>query len=119
MERVVKEQEQKLTFRKIGGGSMRLRKRIIKPDQVFQAFLSEIPEAFRGFVIPVGEESLNAVKASEQQDKPKNIPGNKAQYVIEEKSKGWFNVVDKQGKAINERALRKETADELLKALNS
>lgn len=124
MERVNKIQiteNKPLTWKKIGGGSLRLKKRIIKPGEVFKAFPEEIPPGFRSMVIPIGKDA-EILKEQEQTQEsiPANIPGNKQKYVvIESEKKGWFNVVDVNKKVLNEKGLRKDDAESLVEALNS
>lgn len=100
---------EKLKWRKLGGGSFRLANgRIIKPNQVFDASIDQIPEAFRDTVIPVDPESL-----------PKETPIQVASpgYKVVSPSPGWYNVVDSQGKKVNEKALRQDQAQKLVEQL--
>jgi len=104
-------EEKVINWKKVGGGSLRLKinghKRIIKPGQVFKATPSEVSMGFRDVVIPLDElpkEPTIVAPPSGYEIKPR-------------KGGGFFDIVDKKGKVINEKALRREPAEELLKAL--
>jgi len=115
MERTKKDTKELLIqFKKIGGGSFRLKGgKIIKPNQVFFALPTDIPEAFLDAVKPVDGTNIS------KESVPKVLPVEvaPAAYSIEPGSVGWFNVVDGEGKPMNEKALRKDAADELLAEL--
>ena len=100
-----------IMWKKVGGGSLRLNGKIIKPGQTFRAHPDAIPEAFKDLIIP-----LEKVIAK---DEPP-IVVNKATYniVSRGKSKTWFDVVDGNGKILNEKALSKETAQKLIDDIN-
>jgi len=59
--------EERVRWRKIGGGSHVLRRRDgqkkrIKKNEIFKAYPDEIPEAFRDVIVPVNEEELRKSK---------------------------------------------------------
>jgi len=118
MERVKNEvmEEGKQRFKKIGGGSLRIGKRIIKPGQEFDALPSEISPAFRNMVIPVG----GTVNWKDAKLAPAPVPTPKEvvplAYTIQPHGKSalWYDVVDGQGKVLNEKSLKKEVAEKLL-----
>lgn len=97
-----------IRWQKVGGAAMYLRNRIIKPGQIFTATIDEIPRAFRDICIPLDE-----IKKEE----PTPIEVAKHEYTIipRGKSKTFFDVVDSNGKAINEKALHKSDAEQLIK----
>ena len=104
-----------VTWKKIGGGSLRLGNKIIKPGQIFIASPSEIPPLFRNLVIPLGDvpkEKLAPTPA---------VKVTKSAYkmVPRGQSKTWFDVVDKNEKQMNEKALNKESALSLIKSLST
>jgi len=103
--------EKKIKWRKTGGGSFRMKNRIIKPNQVFSAFPREIPEAFRDVIIPLS-------KLPAQEESPA-LDVVKSEYSIQKRggSLSWFNVVDGQGKILNDKALRRDAALKLIKEL--
>ncbi len=113
MERTVKPAG-KLQWRKIGGGSLRIfPNKIIKPNERFFAFPHEIPDAFRDTVICLDEQRLNEQeqKARKELEKPEQL------FTLKHKGGGRYDIVDEDGKALNEKALKKAEAEELLKAL--
>ena len=79
--------------------------RIIKPNQVFRAEDHEIPKNFRHLLVLVDKE-----------DPPLEIPVSS--YSVESGSPGWYNVVDGQGKTVNEKQLRQAEAQELVESLS-
>jgi len=106
-ERTKKTKDDKIRYRKIGGGSMKLVKgdgkpgyRIIKPSQVFRAHPDEIPEGFRDLVQPLDEEPITP----EPTPKP-------SKYVLKRRgNSNWYDVVDEAGKKISEKALQRQQA---------
>lgn len=116
MERTKKvggQEEQKPSWRKIGGGSLRIGNRIIKPGQTFTAWPDEIKPAFRSLVIPVsGDASFDDAKAKEVSP----TAGVKPVYKIQPHGKSLFlfDIVDANGKVLNEKSLKKEVAEKLI-----
>jgi len=98
-------------WQKIGGGSFRLNGRMIKPGQKFAAKESDIPVSFRDVVIKVGE-------AAQPKPAPE-ILGIVPVYEVKVRGKGglWYDVVDQNGKVLNEKALKKDIAEKLVKDL--
>lgn len=96
-----------IRWKKIGGGGFYFKNRIIKPGQVFTAKASEIPASFRDLCIPLDEIKPAPVIP---------VKVTPAEYKISPRGKGktWFDVIDKNGKAINEKALSKEVAEKLV-----
>ncbi|MCD6361465.1 MAG: hypothetical protein J7M38_11470 [Armatimonadetes bacterium] len=105
-----------LKWRKIGGGSLRyIRGRIIKPNEVFVAREDEIPIAFRRFVVPLPEG-----EASEEEGKKieKREVEQRPRYEMHTDGNGWWDIINvASGKPINEKKLRKEEAEKVLKDL--
>ncbi len=99
-----------IMWKKVGGGSLRLNGKIIKPGQQFRAHPNAIPAAFKDLIIPL--ESIP------KKDEPPMIV-TKTVYEIKPrgKSKSLFDVVDKNGKVLNEKALTKEVAQKLVEDL--
>ena len=102
---------QKIRYQKVGGGSLRLPNRIIKPGEVVKLFPHEIPEAFRKWMKPLDPEPNIP-----------EIPLKVAQSNFKIQSRGetgvWFDVIDGQGKVMNSKPLHKDKAEELLKDLS-
>lgn len=101
--------ETPIRWRKIGGGSFILNNRFIKPGQVFTAKASEIPFAFRDLVIPLDK----------LPDPDVNLLIKKqVNYVITPVADtDTYNIVDKQGKILNEAPMSKEEAESFLTVL--
>lgn len=109
MERTKKANIEKIRWVKQGGGSLRLHGRIIKPGQRFTASLDEIPEGFRDVVIP-----LDKLPAEVEE----NLVATPAEYQLKQRGTStWYDVVDGKGKVLNEKALRRTDALELIKVL--
>lgn len=103
-------QANEIKWKKIGGGALRLKNRIIKPGQIFSARADEIPKAFLDTCIPLDE--VPVVPES-----PAIILKNEYKIVLKGKSKFLYDVVDDNGKVINEKGLTKEVAENLVKDL--
>ena len=114
-------------WKKTGGGSLHAtiggKRKIIKPGEIFVAKEEEIPEAFRDMVKPLD----TAVIPVKQVEKPiKSVepkveaptPPSALEYEVKARSGGgYYDVVDKNGKPQNEKALRKVAAEDLLESL--
>lgn len=114
------ENDGKITYKKIGGGALRWNNKLIKPGQIFRANPNEIPENFKDVIIPM--EKIREVTAPP-------ISVTKTEYLLKPrgKSKTLFDVVTKVGvdakgkdvfKAINEKVLTKEIAQNLIEDLS-
>jgi hypothetical protein len=103
------DEEVAVRWRKIGGGTFRMASgRIIKPNQVFHAKPSEVPQGLRQFIIQLSGEM------PDQENGPVVVP---QKYSLQTRSPGWYDILDSQGKVINENALRQTQAREMLKSL--
>ena len=107
MERTKTVEEDLPRWRKVGGGTFRLAGgRIIKKNQIFHASVSQIPDGFRDVVIPV--------------DKfvpPEPLALQETKYTVTAGSPGWYNVVDPNGKVMNEKQMRQAEAQSMVEAL--
>ena len=105
--------EKVIRWKKIGGGSLRFKGRIIKPGEVFRAAESEIPKSFRDVIIPL--QDIPGTK------KEPAVPQHKVVepvYTLKKRAKGGlYDVVDAKGKVFNEKALTQEIAEKLVKDL--
>jgi hypothetical protein len=106
----------KLRWQKVGGGSLRWRNQIIKPGQVFEASLDELPKAFMDILVCLDKDGLQKVK--EGVKKETQAPEFLYHLEKDKTSKIHWNVVNEEGKAINEKPLEKALAEELLTAIN-
>lgn len=107
------EDEKKIWFQNHGGPFRAPDGSIKAPGKKFKAYSSEISESMRVHIKPLNES-----------DDPKNIPLPEAkilsEYKIVDKKPGWFDVIESvSGKIINEKGLRKEAAETLIKSLES
>lgn len=113
--------EEQVRFKKIGGGSFRMGNRIIKPGQVFMAFPSEIPKIFRDVVIAVDTNfKFDATKAKKEiETPPPPVVVTPLKYSIQPHGKSLYlyDVVDAQGKILNEKSLKKEIAEKFVEDL--
>lgn len=109
-------EEPTITWKKIGGGSLRLGNRMIKQNEVFVAKESEIPQAFRDVVIPQqiipGKQEVKYVPVTYTLI-PVDAPED-----AEDGAK-YFNILDSYGKTINEKPLEESKAKSFIVSLNS
>jgi hypothetical protein len=109
----------KIAYKMVGGSCMRWSGKLIKPGEVVRLNPDEIPENFKDLLIPME-------RVREKTEPP--IEVTKTEYSLQPrgKSKSLFDVVTKVGvdedgkdifKAINEKALGKEQAENLLSDL--
>ncbi len=89
------------------GATFRYNNKIIKPGEVFQEDPANIPQAFRDVLQPIfdGLESVQSPKVMET-PKVKFI-------IIEQAETGLFDVVNLNGKAINDAGLTFQAAEDL------
>jgi hypothetical protein len=106
----------KIKFRKIGGGTLRGLSGypIIKPGQVFEAYLDEIPARFLGSLQCLDPNALAEQLNQQTSPAPKEIT-----WKILQTKPGKWDVVGINGKAINESSMTEAEATELAKALNN
>jgi len=96
-------------WKKIGGGSLRIGSKIIKPGEIFRMQKELIPTQFRDVIIPV-DGVVEEVK--------KDIAPSPVVYTLKEVKRGLFNIVNPAGKVLNEKPLEKEVADKLIEDLS-
>jgi hypothetical protein len=101
----------KIQYKKIGGSALRWGKRLIKPGEVIRLNPNEIPENFKDVLIP-----MEKIRVKEETP----IEFAKSTYSLQPrgKSKSLFDVVDGQGKVLNDKALTKEVATDLINELS-
>lgn len=111
------ETDGKVWYKKIGGGSLRINGKIIKPGEKFRATPESIPKGFRDLLIPLGGGSFEEVEQKQQQVK---LDITKSAYKVVNRGKSalWFDVVDSNEKVINEKALKKDVAEKLASDLS-
>jgi hypothetical protein len=99
-------------WRKVGGGSFRLRINgracIVKPNQEFSAPASAIPIGFRDVVICLDGDPVILEKEPEMVVKP-------SEYTLKVSGRaGYFNIFDASGKKVNEKAMKEDDAKRAL-----
>lgn len=104
-------------WQKIGGGAMRLLNgKRIKPNERFEAKESDIPSM--DLVKKIGSGGMKR-KGKETKQKEEPIETKKPEYTAKKReTSNYYDVVNEDGKAINEKALTKEKADELVEQMN-
>jgi len=113
-----------LKWKKTGGGSFHAtingRLKIIKPGEVFEAKLWEIPESVRDIVKPVGVKAQAAVEAAaDPESVVPDVPAVKNEYFLKHRGGSWYNVLDINEKVMNEKALQKVDAVALIESLTA
>ena len=108
-----RKKEDKSEFIKHGGGSLRLPGRIIKPNQKFLAYDHEIPKGAWDLVTRLSGTPTGPV--------PENVPikVEPSTYTLDHVAGGWYNILDSEGKVVNEKKLKKEEAQEKLEQLEA
>jgi hypothetical protein len=107
-----------IKWKKLGGGSFRLgtgiKAKKIKPNQFFEARLSEIPKGFRDVVVPVDPAALDAI------EHPGGRPVVGPSYGIQDApgNQGLYNIVHLiSGKPLNKQPLLADEAQEMFGVL--
>jgi len=104
------EKEQEIQWKKTGRGSFRFKGRIIKPGQTFMAKPSEISGNLRDLIKPLSD----IPKIDEPEIKAVKVLFTK----VKREGAKWFDILNEDGKKVNEKGLTEEKADELLKKMN-
>ena len=94
-----------------GGGTFNMGRRVIKPKEVFWAKEEEIPLAFR--------DTIKCLDGEPTGKKEKPVEVVRSKYSKVEKTPGYFNIIDANGKVMNDAGLREAKADELLAQLEA
>lgn len=101
----------RIWYRKVGGGSLRLPNKIIKPGEKFRARPEDIPRAFRDLCIPMENVKEAPVKKIEVVESVYKLQPRGT-------NKQWWDVVDANGKVMNEKAMKKDIAEKLISDLS-
>lgn len=131
---------EKVKYKKIGGGSLRINGQIIKPNQTFYAYPHQL-SAWENVVdclepdkLPENEhyEDVTRFKLEPKEnqreykddekiaDKDEAMEKSDDEFDIKDRGRGWYDVVNVQsGKAINENALRIQEAKDLKATLEA
>ena len=98
-------------MKKIGGGGLHLHNRIIKPGQVFIGRIEEIPKVFMNTILVMEQVSGPVKKGVQFSKSPKPI------YTKQITKNGLYNIVDKNGKILNEQPMTEKDADDTIRKL--
>jgi hypothetical protein len=116
------EERERSWYKKLGGGSVRTtingRKRIIKKNESFQAFPEELPKNSKDCIIPLDRGKEINLKKEEKEIIESNLKKKEYKKVESTRHPGEFNIVDSDGKKLNEKTLSEEDADTFLKELS-
>lgn len=114
-------EEKRNKYKKVGGGSVRTRingqKKIIKPNETFWAFPHELPKNSKDCIIQLNGVEEKVLKDNEKKQIEANLQKKEYSKVESTRHPGEFNIVDSDGKKLNEKTLSEEEADNLLKEL--
>jgi len=100
---------------KRGRGSLRIvlggTLRVIKPNQRFMASPDQIPESFKDLIKPV--------EAFTEDQLPEVVETTPLKYELQQRGETgpWWDIVDSQGKVVNEKALRLDAANKFITEL--
>lgn len=106
----------KIRWRKIGGGSLRWNNKIIKPGEIFEADEDKLPKAFMDTLICVNPEDRGKIQEAQKAEKQTKEILYKLQSDTEDEN--LWNIINEEGKPINEKPMVKEEADALLFSVN-
>lgn len=119
-----KENEEEFKWIKNGGGVFRTKNgKIIKPKEIFSAPLSDIPVAFRDTIVLLDDQDVPDFIKHPQKRKNKGpelppvTPVSSYYEIVPAEEEGFFNVMDGNGKVINEQPLDEQAASDLVKVL--
>lgn len=93
------------TYRKIGGGSFLFKGKRIKRNQTFKAEPHELPKGAKDVIVDISGEPEQEAEVE------------KAEYELSHRSGPWYDVLDAEGKKLNEKSLSRVKALELIKSL--
>ena len=112
---IVVDNDKPVRWKKIGGGSFLLGKHYIKQNEVFEARPSQIPKGFRDVLICLDVLPETGKVAPEFVSEAK-----KPVFTIALKgtSKFLYDILDAQGKVLNEKGLKKADAEKLIEDLS-
>jgi hypothetical protein len=114
---VVEDGPKLLKWKKLGGGSLRLKNRIIKPGETFFAALEDIPKAFLDSLECLDGKAAKKI-AETKITKEEKAPETSVYALVENEDHTW-NVLNPEGKVINEQPLTETAAQDLKLALEN
>lgn len=109
--------DKKIRFRKLGGGSLRMPGRIIKPNQVFSAYPDEIPPGFRDVVKPVDKSEV--FKPESEKEEIAQMESVEPNYYKQHKGAGVYDIYrEGDDKLMSSGVKGKQATDRILEQLN-
>jgi len=85
---------------------------MIKPNQKFWAYPYELPAGARDVIISLDDGVPLAKLTEAEVETPPEVESH--DYKLDHRGGGWYNVLDSNEKVVNENALKKEEAEELI-----
>jgi len=126
----------KVRYKKLGGGSFRLiTGKIVKQNEIFEAYPHEIPNAFKDLLVVMDEKVVQIPEVSHAADTDVDevevgtesgkaiadtedtVTESKPDFYMKEAGRGWWHVYDSEDTCISSNKLRKNAAEELLAEL--
>ena len=104
--------EGEIRWRKISGTLVLRDKTVVRAGQTFMARPEDIPKVFRDTVVPVNSEEL-----PDESTGPLPVEPVPSEYSIRSCGPGRYNVLDGQGKAVNEKSMTLADAERLVENL--
>jgi hypothetical protein len=104
----------KIRWKKEGRGVFRLKNHIYRPGEIFWARPDEISPQFRDLIKPVDVEAETILASAPVKEELVIKP---AYSKVKRESSNFWDILDGEGKQVNEKALREEQADEYLESL--
>jgi hypothetical protein len=111
MERSKYKDDGKVLYKKVKGGSLYFFGKRIKAGEVFRAYPKDIPDAFKDQIVALEDSAVE--KEETEVQKPDSG------YQLQHRGASWWNVIDKYGKQINDKALKKDDAQTLIEELEA
>ena len=104
------QEDPRIWYQKVGGGSLRIGNKIIKPGEKVQLDPTVIKPAWKDLLKPLQDVPV-------KKETPIVVDITKSVYSLKQRDVAglWWDVVDAQGKVVNDKALRKEKAEEYIK----
>ncbi len=86
-------------------GTLFINGEFIKRNETFFAFPQEIPKSFMDTIVCIEDVPVKEVEPD---------PETGMEYILVDRGNGWFDIVDQDGKKVNETGMRKAKAEETL-----
>ena len=104
------QEDPRIWYKKVGGGSLRIGNKIVKPGEKIQLDPAVIKPAWKDLLQPLQDVPV-------KKETPIVVDITKSVYSLKPRGENglWWDVVDSQGKVVNDKALRKEKAEEYIK----